>query len=152
MRGKAYVFFNCAPAARITPARAGKRLSSTWSDSFIGDHPRACGEKFFAAIQRATIRGSPPRVRGKVSHSSISSEMLRITPARAGKRKSYTSPSAATQDHPRACGEKWDAVRRTRCLRGSPPRVRGKAGQSIHFPDGNRITPARAGKSNEIWF
>ena len=71
----------------------------------------------------------------------------RITPACAGKRKSRRPVLGSVQDHPRVCGEKGGDHRHRCNTKGSPPRVRGKAGtagQDGHSPG---ITPACAGKS-----
>ena len=45
MRGKAAIAARRVPAARITPACAGKSLSGHTSKSGMKDHPRMCGEK-----------------------------------------------------------------------------------------------------------
>ena len=50
------------------------------------DHPRVCGEKDFASAVMPSIPGSPPRVRGKVSMTSVLQMPGGITPACAGKR------------------------------------------------------------------
>ena len=78
----------------------------------------------------------------------LTSLMLRITPACAGKRKRECTPKMKYGDHPRVCGEKlWLGLVHRSCI-GSPPRVRGK--ETRHFrlllPSG--ITPACAGKSH----
>ena len=105
----------CGRASRmskgITPACAGKshipntRVTTTW------DHPRVCGEKNLQLEQNNIRRGSPPRVRGKVSVCFCCSCSLRITPACAGKRNKANARLTAGQDHPRVCGEK--TMRRT---------------------------------------
>ena len=70
----------------ITPACAGK---SGWHSCCPGcnrDHPRVCGEKVLLIIGISKARGSPPRVRGKVSERLMGGNYARITPACAGKR------------------------------------------------------------------
>ena len=53
-------------------------------------------------------------------------------------------------DHPRACGEQCSKSRRETTGGGSPPRVRGTAGDCCSWCYGCRITPARAGnRQNE---
>ena len=72
----------------------------------------------------------------------------RGTPACAGK--SYFGVTAATlsKDHPRVCGEKrLDGLGQRNGV-GSPPRVRGKVGNSFSPGHARRITPACAGKRN----
>ena len=92
-------------------------------------------------------RGSPPRVRGKVAQKGAFDVRLGITPARAGKRSPIAKSPHHAGDHPRACGEKDPGDRVAFTDPGSPPRVRGKAGQLLNIGSQIGITPARAGKS-----
>ena len=70
---------------RITPACAGKRRRVPAFLCCCKDHPRVCGEKFRAYALIMDEWGSPPRVRGKVLRSTLRKNLLRITPACAGK-------------------------------------------------------------------
>ena len=125
-----------------------------------------CGEKEISHFVHSVIVGSPPRVRGKESSLPLCLPVTGITPACAGKRNVCSSchgafldhPACAGKrhpifghsvhpaDHPRLCGEKatrpatktWDI--------GSPPPVRGKGPSKGWVNNGNRITPACAGK------
>ena len=130
----------------ITPAHAGKRWYSLPSCRFTGDHPRACGEKPSCSIALPARRGSPPRMRGKVSSSGGQSVSTRITPAHAGKSASFASSNPVTKDHPRACGEKICKNRRAMFDGGSPPRMRGKVLRLRRQREADGITPAHAGK------
>ena len=58
----------------------------------------------------------------------------RITPACAGKTKTFAFVEAFPEDHPRVCGENVNPLFRENQQLGSPPRVRGK-----HF--GNGVFP-----------
>ena len=69
-----------------------------------------------------------------------------ITPAHAGKRKPTLPAERQTRDHPRACGEKKRSQSQPGRLRGSPPRMRGKAALGYLRCALPRITPAHAGK------
>ena len=92
-------------------------------------------------------QGSPPRMRGKAACCGIAKAKLGITPAYAGKRISIDNHGGCAVDHPRVCGEKPRTSRLgLRCL-GSPPRMRGKAGEKLSAEVDHRITPAYAGKS-----
>ena len=51
------------------------------------------------------------------------------------------------RDHPRVCGEKCGPLRWGPEMPGSPPRMRGKASMILIHVNGERITPAYAGKS-----
>ena len=86
-----------------------------------------CGEKTGTLFLLLHLKGSPPRVRGKVCWSLSRGSCTRITPACAGK--------SAT------------ALHLGITLLGSPPRVRGKGGAPDGFFHTLRITPACAGKS-----
>ena len=131
----------------ITPARAGKRRSTIRAARQSRDHPRACGEKTMRIFSLSRITGSPPRVRGKAASGGTITIPVRITPARAGKRRNIRSTTPPAWDHPRACGEKQISTSAWLTPRGSPPRVRGK-GQGCAQRERDRgITPARAGKS-----
>ena len=70
--------------------------------------------------------GSPPRVRGKASGTSITDGSAWITPARAGKRGVVSIAVLVVWDHPRAGGEKQEEFETYHSSQGSPPRVRGK--------------------------
>ena len=89
MRGKGHLtdwFFH---ARRITPAYAGKRhLILHGIHSFLG---------------------SPPPMRGKVLLNLRGGQYFRITPAYAGKRLFNIMSTILYRDHPRLCGEKFQA-------------------------------------------
>ena len=91
-------------------------------------------------------KGSPPRVRGKVDDDALRACRGGITPACAGKRAPFSSPTHHLQDHPRVCGEKITRRARPVPALGSPPRVRGKDALKMANPAWMRITPACAGK------
>ena len=105
-----------------------------------------CGEKAPFHAWLCCIRGSPPRVRGKVRLWLLANAFDRITPACAGKRAVFWARVASWEDHPRVCGEKFHFLSQSTLLMGSPPRVRGKAGGGIENAAGLGITPACAGK------
>ena len=69
-----------------------------------------------------------------------------ITPACAGKSNFCTILGKMVEDHPRVCGEKRSRFKRDQNVKGSPPRVRGKAGDKVAALSRPGITPACAGK------
>ena len=87
-------------------------------------------------------------MRGKDFDAQIGRREEGITPAHAGKSSDYQKYMAAAGDHPRACGEKPGMESITISKKGSPPRMRGKAGENYQLPELDRITPAHAGKRN----
>ena len=134
----------------ITPACAGKSTSLAAIRLSIKDHPRVCGEKSEGLNFSTPVSGSPPRVRGKANRENKFPMIVGITPACAGKRPSRVCGEMRSRDHPRVCGEKILAFRLSLTSGGSPPRVRGKAvSSSIALPSSG-ITPACAGKSQNL--
>ena len=132
---------------RITPAYAGKRERNEFSGIERWDHPRVCGEKRLGRAAGIRAPGSPPRMRGKVNAAGLVKNFHGITPAYAGKSGTWFSGGGNAGDHPRVCGEKTVRPLRPEKRRGSPPRMRGKAGIFRLFRFWPRITPAYAGKS-----
>ena len=147
MRGKRLARRAIGSGDRITPARAGKTLLIFPISVKPADHPRACGENSENAPSSDPAFGSPPRVRGKPTHSRIFFQFFRITPARAGKTGMPPRVRTSFTDHPRACGENRTVSRIRRPERGSPPRVRGKLNPKPCEELHQGITPARAGKT-----
>ena len=147
MRGKGYRSCLVPVCQGITPACAGKSNFCTILGKMVEDHPRVCGEKRSRFKRDQNVKGSPPRVRGKVRRVVERQRPPGITPACAGKSAHRVRKSNSMRDHPRVCGEK--SGRRGLRVRqwGSPPRVRGK-GPDLRPRDSQRgITPACAGKS-----
>ena len=86
-------------------------------------------------------------MRGKDFNTSDDSDMLRITPAGAGKSPEDGYFYGIPKDHPRRCGEKCKPLRMEKSQEGSPPQVRGKVAKTTTAKFENWITPAGAGKS-----
>ena len=74
-------------------------------------------------------------------------QLMRITPADAGKTAKRELKAAQKADHPRGCGENALGKTRITVAMGSPPRMRGKLlfGGACGIQYG--ITPADAGKT-----
>ena len=92
------------------------------------------------------MKGSPPRMRGKVAIPDDAPRFERITPACAGKSIGETLLETIDRDHPRVCGEKQQMIADAGKGMGSPPRMRGKAERRSKRPQNPGITPAYAGK------
>ena len=147
MRGKQDFINEELNLTRITPADAGKTLSSSRTLMSKRDHPRGCGENPASVFNRMWRKGSPPRMRGKLRISSAKSANTRITPADAGKTRKFCLQIIMWQDHPRGCGENCNWVMKNNPHAGSPPRMRGKLFNLLSIIRKNRITPADAGKT-----
>ena len=150
MRGKAHFKQALLEHLGITPAYAGKRNCGRQSRCSTSDHPRVCGEKFFAAYGAMPLSGSPPRMRGKVGALYCKSPVDGITPACAGKSTHPNKTLHGSRDHPRMCGEKAYINAAMDGGVGSPPHVRGKVPPLLGFGLMLRITPACAGKSSHV--
>ena len=137
----------CAARPRDHPRVCGEKPHGSSGFFRRWDHPRVCGEKSRCGTFALQIPGSPPRVRGKAFRDRQVNGFDGITPAYAGKRLLHTSGDIRGWDHPRVCGEKSAASIWAICARGSPPRVRGKAGRALEGACIPGITPACAGKS-----
>ena len=146
MRGKAILSCCHRSSVGITPAHAGKRPPAARWNSLAEGHPRMCGEKLPTVQQTEDIKGSPPRMRGKVLLAEPLCADVRITPAYAGKSGGHSLFVLSDGDHPRVCGEKPEGDFFFLWEKGSPPRVRGKASFFRCLRPGDGITPACAGK------
>ena len=113
-------------------------------------NPRVGGEKTSRGCQQKHTRGSPPRGRGKVTRLYALADLEGITPAWAGKRPQTAHRVKPQQDHPRVGGEKSSSRSSAAAPRGSPPRGRGKVDGGFLGGCGLGITPAWAGKSQQM--
>ena len=132
---------------RIIPARAGQTPPNSPFRRFHPDHPRACGANGMVAVANRQIRGSSPRVRGKLHGKLELESRRRIIPARAGQTANFRATLWSNADHPRACGANRRIYGRVPVAFGSSPRVRGTPGVERIHVDLPRIIPARAGQT-----
>ena len=146
-RGKPHFQTFSRKFLRITPACAGKTCGVITIVMHFRDHPRLRGENsyFFPHIPKSM--GSPPLARGKLLQLPTQQELLRITPACAGKTIMSSNASSLIKDHPRLRGENLLLSFLTSNLVGSPPRARGKSPSRLKCSLPSRITPACAGKT-----
>ena len=105
------------------------------------------GEKEWTVHYHRQTEGSPPRGRGKGIKRSSHAHQTGITPAWAGKSRSFISFHFFGEDHPRVGGEKLPVFSICAGVSGSPPRGRGKVTRLYALADLEGITPAWAGKS-----
>ena len=150
VRGKLEIRLGKRMGRGITPAGAGKTSVPRSACLCRRDHPRRCGENLRLPPDDAAKAGSPPQVRGKPSPHQVCRTGWRITPAGAGKTKSYVPFLQLTKDHPRRCGENLAMYPLQPGEVGSPPQVRGKLGILVTSEICSRITPAGAGKTERV--
>ncbi len=131
----------------ITPARAGKTIMNGMTLSFRRDHPRSCGKDSSLPSGGDRRHGSPPLVRERQNDRTIQSENFRITPARAGKTTVIKAICITIGDHPRSCGKDGKTDSHDKKESGSPPLVRERLTTVHEERRPRRITPARAGKT-----
>ena len=86
-------------------------------------------------------------MRGKHTRHMHRSNLVRITPAHAGKTPFFSHRIPVCPDHPRACGENPHGNGVNIWGGGSPPRMRGKLQKDACLYVAGRITPAHAGKT-----
>ncbi|KFN89178.1 hypothetical protein TMUPMC115_2560 [Tetragenococcus muriaticus PMC-11-5] len=113
---------------RITPAYAGKTKSLGITTKAVKDHPRLCGKDFLCFLQHFVELGSPPLMRERLLRFRFLIQVLRITPAYAGKTFNHTKTA-------------WPIL-------GSPPLMRERLDDTGGDGSDLRITPAYAGKTN----
>ena len=75
----------------LIPACAGKTQACCRSCLLSPAHPRVCGENPLGGADISTMRGSSPRVRGKLLSRRDAISPARLIPACAGKTSSHSS-------------------------------------------------------------
>ncbi len=91
-------------------------------------------------------------MRGKVLDNFVCADRNGITPAYAGKSKSFMGGYTHAKDHPCICGEKSPSATVCGLTMGSPLHMRGKDCQRTALVRLDRITPAYAGKRRQRTF
>ena len=86
-------------------------------------------------------------MRGKHPLCTLAGNIMRITPADAGKTAAVANQTTTARDHPRGCGENTAIAASMPINIGSPPRMRGKPINWLSVAVSYRITPADAGKT-----
>ena len=147
MRGKRCGLYKVLYRFRITPADAGKTDIQRAAGSIIRDHPRGCGENAYFRSDEDAERGSPPRMRGKLTIHVRYLQTVGITPADAGKTAKKRVRRRYTRDHPRGCGENCISRSIGTVQVGSPPRMRGKLCGGSHSHIARRDHPRGCGEN-----
>ena len=115
-------------------------------------HPRAGGENARRGGPITSGPGSSPRGRGKRALRVPAGIVRRLIPARAGKTKTVRKQPDSWGAHPRAGGENLITTSAGGVSPGSSPRGRGKLCDLPGVGGGQRLIPARAGKTNSRRF
>ncbi len=145
--GKLAIASGNVPLSRFTPTRVGKTSTRREVIRPATVHPHACGENCCAVGLLREYCGSPPRVWGKLAPSRPYVAVVRFTPTRVGKTKSWPRRDFLRTVHPHACGENSAIKSITADGYGSPPRVWGKRYSGLAGNPAARFTPTRVGKT-----
>ena len=134
MRGKACPATDSATPTGITPAYAGKSQARRFPVDAVQDHPRLCGEKYYAYCVMVKNVGSPPPMRGKGTVSAIP-QLHRpgSPPPMRGKAIGVPLFMNSTRITPAYAGKSQFGVGSIDRIRGSPPPMRGKGYASFRF-------------------
>ena len=126
---------------RSIPACAGKPWSRTTGETCRRVHPRVCGEAFRRRRRRPASWGPSPRVRGSPGDSQLPRRGRGSIPACAGKPDALIRCPTVSKVHPRVCGEAAPLTKPLALyggpsprVRGSPPDLRGIAGEGGSIP------------------
>ena len=90
----------------------GTRISIGDMQATARDHPHACGDKFNSLDFMNKNSGSSPRVWGQVVETKLNTAGARIIPTRVGTSAPRMAYNADGEDHPHACGDKYNSKRR----------------------------------------
>ena len=130
-RGRRNQSKNQSGLFRITPACAGKTRRTPRRRARRSDHPRMRGEDGRCHEWFSFVRGSPPHARGRLWSRRAWRTGKRITPACAGKTRSFFETICFQPDHPRMRGEDRPDASRWVAALGSPPHARGRLRQYL---------------------
>ena len=147
MRGTHHVREEVAAAAGIIPAYAGNTEVHFVSFLVSGDHPRICGEHGDYADYAIRNKGSSPHMRGTPIWDNQLRCTMGIIPAYAGNTRFYFPLRILKRDHPRICGEHFNAVRNATSPQGSSPHMRGTPLETHLNRIEGGIIPAYAGNT-----
>ena len=110
--GQESVSVICKLKIGIIPTRVGTRYKKSVIQTDGGDHPHACGDKFNSRDFMNKNAGSSPRVWGQVVETKLNTAGARIIPTRVGTSAPRMAYNADGEDHPHACGDKYNSKRR----------------------------------------
>ena len=93
-----------------------------------------------------TLRGSSPRVRGRLAYGFVAGQDFGLIPAGAGQIKLVWCTDDADKAHPRGCGADSSKSSASQLIVGSSPRVRGRSRSHRNNLEFTRLIPAGAGQ------
>ena len=99
-------------------------MRSTSSPASVPVHPRTCGERPIASLDKLHVAGASPHVRRTLLPRHELAQHPRCIPARAENARYRTPPATRTPVHPRTCGERSGVSSSARAISGASPHVR----------------------------
>ena len=129
---------------RITSACAEQTYLCGTNGVSIGDHLRVCGADSASHNWASFLRGSPPRVRSRLTVEGGEGSPVGITSACAEQTIRVRSHTEPWWDHLRVCGADAERKAKEEWRKGSPPRVRSRQTGQAEQQDRPRITSACA--------
>ncbi len=145
MRGTLSPRSVCPFRERFIPAHAGNISEIDRQTSNETVHPRACGEHSVSEVNKISMTGSSPRMRGTYRTPPDLQSLLRFIPAHAGNIVPIKLSVSGTTVHPRACGEHKPSIKTPPHSVGSSPRMRGTYNLAGLDSANTRFIPAHAG-------
>ena len=145
--GQVFTSVATASDSGIIPTRVGTRFKVSRNKRKTVDHPHACGDKLFNVYSICLSGGSSPRVWGQGCVQVITAVLPGIIPTRVGTSLSAFRALFHLQDHPHACGDKWNTYKNDIDKAGSSPRVWGQVCKTSAKLNEVRIIPTRVGTS-----
>ena len=106
--GQVVAFRNLMQVYRIIPTRVGTSPMKNGIQGDYKDHPHACGDKTHLRYRQVPEQGSSPRVWGQEYELINFKSHKGIIPTRVGTSEYYWWDDLATEDHPHACGDKYN--------------------------------------------
>ena len=136
--------------AGLIPASAGQTSGPPGPADASTAHPRECGADPRLGHARQGLRGSSPRVRGRLWLSVLMRKRKGLIPASAGQTRSQSACPAPCGAHPRECGADRPGWVDCQIRPGSSPRVRGRPLGGAASKARERLIPASAGQT-PVW-
>ena len=146
-RGKRATQVIAGPTMRLIPAHAGKTSSVTRPRVASAAHPRSRGENMVSDGKVSLEDGSSPLTRGKLRGDSLSSAMIGLIPAHAGKTVQPATTAQIDAAHPRSRGENLLLAVHKVGSEGSSPLTRGKLSR-LSCPSRRRAAHPRSRGEN----
>ena len=127
--------------------RVGTSATSFITSEYNEDHPHACGDKSCFVNSHCIDSGSSPCVWGQEHRILAHTLHNRIIPMRVGTRYRQRDNEFSREDHPHACGDKYNCPYPHLQGSGSSPCVWGQDVADDFKAIAGRIIPMRVGTS-----